>query len=62
MILDDTIVAISTAAGRAARAIVRLSGPEAIALADRLFVPDRAGPQAPLADLPGFRAADGRVR
>jgi tRNA modification GTPase len=35
---DDTIVAISSAAGAAARGIVRLSGPEAIRMADRVFV------------------------
>ncbi len=33
----DTIAAIATARGRAALAIVRCSGPEAIAIADRLF-------------------------
>ena len=55
--MDDTIAAVSTAAGAAARAIVRLSGPEAIALASRVFVP--AG--GALAELGGFRAADGRV-
>ncbi|MCL2700969.1 MAG: 50S ribosome-binding GTPase [Phycisphaerae bacterium] len=37
---DDTIVAISTAAGDAARAIVRLSGPAAVALASRVFSRD----------------------
>ncbi len=33
----DTIAAMATARGRAALAIVRLSGPEAVAVADRLF-------------------------
>ena len=55
---DETIVAISTAAGSAARAIVRLSGPEAFALAGTVFTP--AG--VPLDELGGFRAADGLVR
>jgi tRNA modification GTPase len=54
---DDTIAAISTAAGSAARAIVRASGPDAVAIAGRLFTP--AG--GSLASLGGFRAADGRV-
>jgi tRNA modification GTPase len=55
---DDTIVAISTAAGLAARAIVRLSGPEALALAGAVFRPLRGA----LGELGGFRAADGLVR
>ena len=37
MLGTDTIAAIATARGRAALAIVRLSGPEALAVADRLF-------------------------
>lgn len=55
---DDTIVAISTAAGRAQRAIVRLSGPGALALAGRVFLPA----EGDLRDLGGFRSADGRLR
>ncbi len=51
---QDTIVAISSAAGPAGRAIVRLSGPAAIALAQGVFF-------APLAELPGFRAVTGVV-
>jgi len=39
MNLDDTIVAVSTPAGAAERAIVRLSGEGAVAIADRLFTP-----------------------
>lgn len=54
---DDTIAAISTAAGLAARAIVRLSGPAAEALASRVFRP--AGGN--LAEVGGFRAAEGLV-
>jgi len=56
--VDDTIVAISTAAGSAARAIVRLSGPEALPLAGTVFSPAVGR----LEDLGGFRAADGIVR
>ena len=40
MNLDDTIVAISSPPGAALRGIVRLSGPEAIRIADRLFTSD----------------------
>ncbi len=36
--LDDTIAAISTAAGEGSVGIVRLSGPKALAIADRVFV------------------------
>jgi tRNA modification GTPase len=54
----DTIAAISSAAGRGTRALVRLSGPDAMKLADGVFVPA----DGPLAEMGGFRAADGRVR
>jgi len=37
---DDTIVAVSSAAGPAARAIVRISGPNARPVVDALFAPD----------------------
>ncbi|MBN2563078.1 MAG: tRNA modification GTPase [Phycisphaerae bacterium] len=40
MNLDDTIVAISSPLGPALRGIVRLSGPDAIRIAGRLFTPD----------------------
>ena len=39
----DTIVAMATAAGAGAIGIVRLSGPEALAFADRTFRPSRGG-------------------
>ena len=55
---DDTIVAISTAAGPAARAIVRLSGPDVFRLAGRVFAPA----DGVLDELGGFRATGGRVR
>lgn len=67
--LDDTIVAISTAAGSAGRAIVRVSGPDAAALAERVFrIVQRhssegsPGGASSLEQLPGFRAVDGIVR
>ncbi|MGA2266689.1 MAG: GTPase [Phycisphaerae bacterium] len=54
--LDDTIVAISTAAGQASRAIVRLSGPAAMDLAVAVFAPaDR------LKSSPPFRRLEGMV-
>ncbi len=56
--LDDTICAIATAPGRGAIGIVRLSGPEAHAVAGAVFQPARGGS---LADLPAGRAAFGRV-
>ena len=37
--LDDTIAAIATALGEAGLAVVRLSGPQALAVADRSFTP-----------------------
>ncbi|MCK5270777.1 MAG: tRNA modification GTPase [Sedimentisphaerales bacterium] len=43
-ILDDTIVAISSAAGSAGRGIIRLSGPEALGLADAIFQGDDGMP------------------
>jgi tRNA modification GTPase len=43
--LDDTIVSISTAAGRAAVALIRLSGPEALAIAARHVTPWEAEPR-----------------
>jgi tRNA modification GTPase len=51
---DDTIVAISSAAGAAGRSIVRLSGPEALRLAGGVF-------SEPLGELGGFRVAGGTV-
>ncbi|MCE5252777.1 MAG: tRNA uridine-5-carboxymethylaminomethyl(34) synthesis GTPase MnmE [Actinomycetia bacterium] len=41
---EDTIVAISTAIGTGAIGIVRMSGPDAIALAGRVFLPGRGTP------------------
>ncbi|MFP3938430.1 MAG: tRNA modification GTPase, partial [Phycisphaerae bacterium] len=53
----DTIVAVSSPAGSAARGIVRLSGPTAAELADGLF--EGAGE---LISTGGFRAVEGVVR
>ena len=52
--VDDTIAAVSSAAGPAGRSIVRLSGPEALRLAGGVF-------SEPLAHLGGFRAVVGVV-
>ena len=56
--IDHTIVAVSTAAGAAARAIVRLSGPEAISAADHVF----STAAGPLAKMAAFSCADGLIR
>jgi tRNA modification GTPase len=54
---DDTIVAISSAAGQAGRAIVRLSGPDSFALAEGVF-----SAPVPLGGAGGFVAVNGRVQ
>lgn len=58
--MPDTIFAAATAPGGAPRAVVRLSGPEAIAVALSLFAPDGQGAEE--GDLPAFRWIDGTVR
>ena len=44
--MNDTIAAIATAAIPSAIGILRLSGPESIAVIDRVFTPDRGGPMS----------------
>lgn len=51
---NDTIAAVSSAAGAAARSIVRLSGPDAIGLAGGVF-------SEPLGELAGFSSIGGIV-
>lgn len=46
--IDDTIAAIATAGGEAALSVIRLSGPEAFAIADRCFRPVGTRSQSPL--------------
>ena len=46
MLAEDTIAAISTPPGEGAIAVIRISGPEALAIAARLFA--RANPMSPL--------------
>ena len=54
----DTIAAIATAAAPAGLGVVRLSGPDAAAIADRVF---RAVSGRPIAELKGYAAAFGHV-
>ncbi|MDD5614273.1 MAG: tRNA uridine-5-carboxymethylaminomethyl(34) synthesis GTPase MnmE, partial [Candidatus Omnitrophica bacterium] len=42
--LNDTIAAISTASGKSAIGIVRLSGPEAVSIADKIFITKSSRP------------------
>jgi len=58
-ILDDTIVAVSSPPGHGPRGIVRLSGPDAIAIAAALF--DDENP-TPLAERRGSRRFHGELR
>ncbi len=55
---QDTIAAISTAAGSAERAIVRLSGDDAVAIASGVFTPH----EGELQQVGGFRWTDGIVK
>ena len=67
MDLQDTIVAVSSPAGAAERAIVRLSGERAMAIAERLFVPEPRrvamppGEAEPISTWPTYTARAGRV-
>ena len=53
--MDDTITAISTAAGSAPRGIVRLSGDKSLKIASQVFRPANGR----LCDKPGFSCCDG---
>lgn len=57
--MHDTIVAMSSPAGSGPRAILRASGPDAQAIAERVFTPI---PPRPLGMLGGFRAVQGLCR
>ena len=57
--MNNTIAAISTPAGSAGLGVVRLSGPDALAVAGRVFRP--ADPKKTPDKLPGYTAAYGRV-
>ncbi len=56
--INDTIVAVASPPGHAARGIVRLSGPAALSIGDRLF---RADDDRPLLTPRGFRRREGRL-
>lgn len=58
-ILDDTIAAVSSAAGLGARGIVRISGPQALGIAAAIFADDQP---APLDQRKGFRRYRGALR
>jgi len=51
VVLDDTIAAVSTAVGEGAVGIVRLSGPRALSVVDKIF---RARSRRPLCEQPDF--------
>lgn len=55
---EDTIAAISSAVGESARGLVRLSGPEAVALAEQVF---RCDGGRRVADLPGHVRQAGQI-
>lgn len=59
MYITDTIAAISTPPGQGGISLVRLSGPEAIAIAAQVFFPFSG---CELAALPGYTARYGRFR
>ncbi len=59
MILDDTICAISTPPGMGAIAVLRMAGPEAVAIADTIFRPARTGKE--LATQPAHTAHFGAI-
>lgn len=54
MNIEDTIVAICTPPGQGALGVIRLSGQEAIAIADRVF-------SKQLSDIPGYRLLYGQI-
>lgn len=58
-VIDDTIAAVSSPPGYGQRGIVRLSGPDALAIAAALFIDDDP---VPLCERKGFRRFPGGVR
>lgn len=58
--MNDTIAAISSATGTGSRGIVRMSGPDALALAGKIFSP--AGTHKNLQNQGGFTFTDGLVK
>ena len=56
---EKTIAAISTPAGEGAIGVIRISGEEAVVVADRVFFPFSG---SPLGELSGYRAAYGEIK
>lgn len=61
MIIDDTIAAISTPPGKGGVAMIRISGRDAAAVADRVFRPRLGDGHASLSTLPPRRAIWGDI-
>ena len=61
MIIDDTIAAVSTPPGKGGVAMIRISGCDAAAVADRVFRPRTGDGQAKLSSLPPRRAVWGDI-
>ena len=61
MIIDDTIAAVSTPPGKGGVAMIRISGRDAAAVADRVFRPRTGDGQAPLSSLTPRRAVWGDI-
>jgi tRNA modification GTPase len=59
--MKETIVAVSSPRGTSARAIVRLSGPEAIPCAEGLFMKDTSSNSPSEAGRPGYCCQKGRL-
>jgi tRNA modification GTPase len=57
--MNDTICAVSTAPGVGGIAVIRVSGPEAIAVCDTLFIPDTKGKE--LASQPAYTIRFGHI-
>ena len=56
---ERTIAAISTPPGEGAIGVIRISGDNAVVVADRVFFPFS---EKPLSTLGGYRAAYGEIR
>lgn len=56
--MSSTVAAVATPNGPGAIGIVKISGPEAITVADRVFVPKR---NQPLDTVPGYSAVFGEI-
>lgn len=59
IIMDDTIAAISTALSGGGIGVVRISGPDALAIGDQIFIPHKK--EKKILNLPAYTAAYGSV-